>query len=198
MEYNKSLINAVSLTEEKIKALLKEKSVVTIAIDGRCGSGKSTFAELLSKNFECNVFHMDDFYLPLEKRTKERLDEAGGNIDRERFLKEVLVPAKNGEEVFYKVFDCKVQSLKALVTMKPKSIVITEGSYSCHNDFFALYDLHIFLTVSPETQKERIIKRNGEEEYKAFENKWIPYEERYFKEQDIENKCELVFEMKSI
>ncbi|MBP3560801.1 MAG: AAA family ATPase [Clostridia bacterium] len=195
MEYNKSLINSVILTEEKIKALLKEKSVVTIAIDGRCGSGKSTFAELLSKKFDCNVFHMDDFYLPLEKRTKERLDEAGGNIDRQRFLKEVIVPARNGEAVFYKAFDCKVQSLKPTVTMKPKSIVITEGSYSCHNDFYDLYDLHIFLTVSPEIQKERIIKRNGEDGYKAFENKWIPFEERYFKEQDVKSKCELVFEM---
>lgn len=198
MEYNKSLINAVSLTEEKIKALLKEKSVVTIAIDGRCGSGKSTFAELLSKNFECNVFHMDDFYLPLEKRTKERLDEAGGNIDRERFSNEVLLPALNGEVVSYKAFDCKTQSYKPCVEIQPEKVVIIEGSYSCHSDFFALYDLHIFLTISPEMQKERVVKRNGEDGYKIFKSKWIPAEEKYFNEQDIQNKCELVFEMKSI
>ena len=195
MEHNNAFKTAVEKTEDKIKTVLKEKGNALIAIDGRCGSGKSTFAELLSKKFDCNVFHMDDFYLPLEKRTKERLDEAGGNIDRQRFLEEVIVPARNGEAVFYKAFDCKLQSLKPTVTMKPKSIVITEGSYSCHNDFYALYDLHIFLTISSETQKERIIKRNGEDGYKAFESKWIPYEERYFKEQDIENKCEIVFEM---
>ena len=195
MEHNNAFKTAVEKTEDKMKTVLKEKGNALIAIDGRCGSGKSTFAELLSKKFDCNVFHMDDFYLPLEKRTKERLDEAGGNIDRERFLKEVLVPSKKGEDVFYKVFDCAAQSLKPPIKISPKNIVITEGSYSCHNDFYALYDLHIFLTVSPENQKERIKKRNGEEGYKAFENKWIPYEERYFKEQDIENKCEIVFEM---
>ncbi len=193
MEYNEALKTAVEKTEDKIKTVLKEKGKALIAIDGRCGSGKSTFAELLSKKVDCNVFHMDDFYLPLEKRTKERLDEAGGNIDRERFFKEVLVPSKNGEDVFYKVFDCAAQSLKPPIKIPPKNIVVIEGSYSCHNDFYALYDLHIFLTVSPEIQKERIKKRNGEEGYKAFENKWIPFEERYFKEQDIENKCEIVF-----
>lgn len=193
MEYNKSLENAVSLTEEKIKAILKEKGKVAVAIDGRCGSGKSTFAELLSKKFDCNVFHMDDFYLPLEKRTKERLNQSGGNIDRERFLEEALVPSKNGEAVIYKVFDCTAQALKPPVTKKPKNIVITEGSYSCHPEFYDFYDLHIFLTVSPEIQKERIIKRNGEEGYKIFKDKWIPFEEKYFNEQDIENKCDLVF-----
>lgn len=195
MEYNKAFRNALEIVKEEIKSILKEKETAIIAIDGRCGSGKTTLANAISEDFNCNVFHMDDFYLPLEKRTKERLDESGGNIDRQRFLEEVIVPARNGEAVFYKAFDCKLQSLKASVTMKPKSIVITEGSYSCHNDFYVLYDLHIFLTISSETQKERIIKRNGEDGYKAFENKWIPFEEKYFKEQDVKSKCELVFEM---
>lgn len=195
MEYNKAFRNALEIVKEEIKSILKEKETAIIAIDGRCGSGKTTLANAISEDFNCNVFHMDDFYLPLEKRTKERLDESGGNIDRQRFLEEVIVPARNGEAVFYKAFDCKLQSLKASVIMKPKSIVIAEGSYSCHNDFYDLYDLHIFLTVSPEAQKERIIKRNGEEGYKLFENKWIPLEEKYFTEQDVKGKCELVFEM---
>ena len=195
MEYNKAFRNALEIVKEEIKSIRKEKETAIIAIDGRCGSGKTTLANAISEDFNCNVFHMDDFYLPLEKRTKERLDESGGNIDRQRFLEEVIVPARNGEAVFYKAFDCKMQSLKASVTMKPKSIVITEGSYSCHNDFYALYDLHIFLTISSETQKERIIKRNGEDGYKAFENKWIPFEEKYFKEQDVKSKCELIFEL---
>ena len=195
MEYNKAFRNALEIVKEEIKSILKEKETAIIAIDGRCGSGKTTLANAISEDFNCNVFHMDDFYLPLEKRTKERLDESGGNIDRQRFLEEVIVPARNGEAVFYKAFDCKLQSLKPTVTMKPKSIVIIEGSYSCHNDFYALYDLHVFLTISPETQKERIIKRNGEDGYKAFENKWIPFEEKYFKEQEVKSKCELVFEM---
>ena len=194
MEYSQSFKNAVDLTEEKINALLKEKSTVAIAIDGRCASGKTSLAKVLSQRLVCTVFHIDDFYLPREKQTEERLRQSGGNIDRERFLNEVLSPALNGKTVSLKAFDCKTQGYKPSVEIQPEKVVIIEGSYSCHNDFYALCDLHIYLTISPEMQKERIVKRNGEEGYKIFESKWIPAEEKYFNEQGIENKCELVFE----
>lgn len=195
MEYNQTLINAVALTEEKINKLLDEKGRVVVSVDGRSASGKTIFAKMLSQRLGCTVFHIDDFYLPREKQTEERLSQAGGNIDRERFLNEALLPSLKGEKITYKAFDCKTQGYKDSFEIKPQRVVIAEGSYSCHNDFYDLYDLHIFLTVSPEAQKERIIKRNGEEGYKLFENKWIPLEEKYFTEQDVKGKCELVFEM---
>ncbi len=187
-----------SAVEETIKIInekLKEKGTVKIAIDGRCGSGKSTFGEILSKEFECNLFHMDDFYLTPEKRTTERLNEPGGNVDRERFLNEVLNPVTKGENVFYRVYDCETQTFKESVEITPKNIVITEGSYSCHPELFDFYDLHIFLTVSPETQMKRIINRNGKEDAQNFKNKWIPLEEKYFEHFEIEKKCDIIFNM---
>ena len=39
--------------------------------------------------FDCHIFHMDDFYLQKYQRTQERYNEPGGNVDRERFKKEV-------------------------------------------------------------------------------------------------------------
>lgn len=193
MEYNELLINAVNQTEEEIISLLKGKDRVLIAVDGRSASGKTTFAKLLKERLDSTLFHIDDFYLPREMQTEERLSRSGGNIDRNRFLNEVLLPSLKGEKITYIPFDCKTQDYKDGYEINPAKIVIAEGSYSCHNEFFDLYDLHIFLTISPETQKERIIKRNGEEGYKIFKDKWIPFEERYFNEQDIENKCRLVF-----
>ncbi len=193
MEYSQSIEYAVNITEKRIKELLREKSRVLIAVEGRSASGKTTFAKLLSQRLSCTVFHIDDFYLPKEKQTEERLSQSGGNIDRESFLNYLLLPSLKGEEVIYKAFDCKTQRYKDSVKIQSGKIVVTEGVYSCHNDFYDLYDLHIFLTVSPEIQKERIIKRNGEDVYKIFKDKWIPREENYFKEQDIKNKCELVF-----
>ena len=57
-----------------------------VAIDGRCGSGKTSLAALIAALFPCNVFHMDDFFLPPALRTPERLSQPGGNVDRERML----------------------------------------------------------------------------------------------------------------
>ena len=35
-----------------------------VAVDGRCGSGKSTLSELAARRLHCPLFHMDDFFLP--------------------------------------------------------------------------------------------------------------------------------------
>ena len=47
---------------EKIETILKEKHSVIIAIDGNSGAGKSTLAKHIEEHFDCNVFHMDDFF----------------------------------------------------------------------------------------------------------------------------------------
>ena len=40
-----------------------------LAIDGPCGSGKTTLAALLARLYDCPVFHADDFFLRPEQRT---------------------------------------------------------------------------------------------------------------------------------
>ena len=45
----------------KIVSASEEKEYVTVAIDGRCASGKTTLAKQISDRIPCNVFHTDDF-----------------------------------------------------------------------------------------------------------------------------------------
>ena len=70
-----------------------------IAIEGGSASGKTTLGALLETLYDCTVFHMDDFFLRPEQRTPERYAEVGGNIDRERFLEEVLIPLRQKETI---------------------------------------------------------------------------------------------------
>ena len=74
----------------KIEKLMQKKSFVSIAIDGGAASGKTTLAKVLSEKYHAPVIHMDDFFLRPEQRTPERFAEPGGNLDRERFLREVV------------------------------------------------------------------------------------------------------------
>ena len=67
------------------------KEPLLIAIDGRCAAGKTTTASLVKEKINCNIIHMDSFFLQPWQRTKERLDEPGGNVDYERVKKEVLI-----------------------------------------------------------------------------------------------------------
>ena len=148
---------------------------VVIAIEGGSASGKSTLSELLLDRYECSVIHMDDFFLRLEQRTKERLNEVGGNIDKERFVLEVL-PNLRSDKLSYRKFDCQTMTLGEVNEVTLNKLVVIEGVYSMHPEFGKYYDLAVFLDISKEKQKERILKRNSPEFAKRFFEEWIPLE----------------------
>lgn len=54
----------------KIHDIYEKNKNCIIAVDGRCGAGKTTFAQQLQNLFNCNVIHMDDFFLPRNMRTE--------------------------------------------------------------------------------------------------------------------------------
>lgn len=172
----------------RLTQLLAQKSHVTLAIDGRCCAGKSTLADLLAKKYPCNIIHMDDFYLPAELRTKKRLASPGGNVHYERFQKQVL-PAlftlqrhpQDFKPVSYQAFNCHTMRYhSALCTITDQPLTVVEGSYCLRPEFRDVFDCKVFLDISPELQKERLLLRNGKEALLNFESKWIPMEERYF------------------
>lgn len=171
---------------------LERKDSVLIAIDGRCGSGKTTLARALQTRLTCTVVHMDDFFLRPCQRTPERFAEPGGNVDRERFLEEVLRPLAAGKPFTFRPYDCAAQALSEPVEVTPAAVRIVEGSYACHPLLTPWYDARIFLTLSPEEQQRRILLRNGPEKLEMFKSRWIPFEEKYFSAFDVENKADLV------
>ena len=183
---------------EKIVAQIKDwietqegKERIIVSIDGSCTSGKSTLAAALASELDCNLFHMDDFFLRPQQRTAERYAEAGGNVDYERFYREVLKPLKTGEAFSYRLFDCRSGLLAEEVSVMPKRINIIEGSYSQHPYFGNVYDLKVFLLVSPETREQRIRRRLPLLQKKFFTD-WIPMEQKYFEMFSIREKADLV------
>ncbi len=171
--------NIIAKVKPQIDALLKEKDFMIVAIDGRCTSGKTTLAAKLAEIYNCNVFHIDDFFLRPEQRTPERFAEVGGNVDYERFKDEVLIPLKAGQHFAYRPFDCSTFTLAEPVCVVPKKLNIVEGTYSHHPYFGEPYDLKIMLTVDEETQRQRIQQRPAFLHRRFFEE-WIPMENRYF------------------
>lgn len=178
----------------RLDSLLKTPDLVTVAIDGNCAGGKSTLAALLADVYECNVFHMDDFFLPEWRKTQTRLNEAGGNVDYERFRDEVLRHLGAGEEFSYRPFCCASQELLDPITVRPKQLNVIEGAYSLHPYLRDSYDLRVFLAIEPELQSKRILERNGPAMHQRFVEEWIPLENRYFAELEIASKCDIVLE----
>lgn len=182
---------------ETMEYLLERDEKVCVAIDGRAASGKSTLGAMLQRMFRANLFHMDDYFLRKEQRTPERLAEPGGNVDYERFGEEVLAGIQTGDSFAYRPFDCSAMEVGAPVDVLPNPVTVVEGSYSLHPTLASGYDLKVFLDISPETQSQRILLRNGEAMHNRFAKVWIPMEEKYFDTLKIREICDFVIDNES-
>lgn len=168
------------MTIEELIKKLKKKDHFILAIDGMCGSGKTTLAKELSCIFNAHVFHMDDFYLPENLRTTKRLQTPGGNIHYERFLETVLKPLSQCQTIYYQPFDCTTMKLSSNMQEIPYCPYnIIEGSYALRPELIPYYTDIIVLKITPEEQIKRLTNRNPEK-ISAFVKRWIPLENQYF------------------
>lgn len=185
-------MDRINIIKQNIDKLLQEKEFVVIAIDGSCAAGKSTLADQLMQLYDCNLFHMDDFFLRPEQRTEARFAEVGGNVDYERFNEELLQPLLTRGAFAYRPFDCSTFELAEPVSVQPRQLNIIEGSYCLHPYFKDPYDLVILLTIDPEERRRRILARPAFL-HERFFKEWIPMEERYAEGFDILSKADLIF-----
>ncbi len=165
---------------------------VIIGIDGMCATGKTTLGYYLTELFDCNLFHMDDFFLRPRQRTRERLEEIGGNVDYERFLEEVLTPVMQKRAVQYRPYDCHTGEIRKETEVPYRRLNVIEGSYSLHPYFGDCYDLRIFTESTEERQLRNIRERNGEKMLERFVQEWIPKENAYFEKYRIRENCMIV------
>ena len=177
---------------QALPPLPQKDEPVVIALDGRAASGKSTAAAILSEALGAGVVAMDDFFLPPELRTPERLAQPGGNVDYDRFAREVLPHLYKADAFAYRAFDCGEMKLGGEVVVPAGNLRIVEGSYSHHPRFGDYAALRIFFDLSPEEQAMRILKRNGEEMAQMFQTRWIPMEEAYFDAFAVREHADLI------
>ena len=174
----------------RIKSIYEECGMCIVAIDGNSGAGKSTLAAHLAAASHAGLIHMDDFFLPSELRTEERLNAPGGNIDYDRFNKEIIKGINSGKSFNYKAYSC-ANGVYSVKSEKCAPIYIIEGVYSLHPKWQEHIDLKIFMQVDYETQINRILGRSGAEKLNDFKNKWIPMENKYFDFYNIPALCDI-------
>jgi uridine kinase len=161
-----------------------------VGIDGRCGAGKSALADALLDRFDAAVVRMDDFYLPPELRTPERLAAPDGNIDWERFEVEVAAPLRAGQAIAHRRYDCQTGVFGPAVCLPDKPVLIIEGAYALHPSLAGLYGLTVFVSCDPQTQLARLGAR-APDRLGRFVAEWIPAEERYFERYRIPEAAEV-------
>lgn len=179
---------------QAIRRHLSAGQPLTLAIDGCSAAGKTTLARWLQEKYGCPVFHTDDFFLQTHQRTPQRLSQPGGNMDRERFLQEVLLPLSRGEDVTFRRFDCGAMALTPPVTVPYAPFQVVEGTYCLHPELAPYYTYSVFLRISPEEQRRRIQCRCTPEKAQQFFHRWIPLEQLYFQQLRPDARCDLILE----
>lgn len=163
-----------------------------LALDGRCGSGKTTLADRLARQFPaCIVLRTDDFYLPPAQRVHDWEKKPCANMDLTRLRDEALRPAYAGQPVQYCAYSCREGAYQPAKELPAQPLVILEGSYSHHPLLTGYETLRVFVTCSKEEQTRRLQEREGER-YENFAARWIPLEEGYFAGHKIEEIADFV------
>lgn len=184
---------------EKVLNLIDAKlsaAPLIIAIDGRCGAGKTTLAQALADARNYPIIHADDFFLRLEQRTPQRLEIPGQNLDWERLKAEVIAPIRQGRAVSYQPWDCQTKTFGITIEVPQSQVYIIEGSYTLNENLRDAYNLRIFVTVNPKEQLKRIGRRATHNDVEAFKQKWIPLEEKYFEACHVQECANLIIDTK--
>lgn len=172
-----------------IDSSMREHPKLRVAIDGPCASGKSTLGAALRDIYSCPLIRMDDFFLRPEQRTEERLAQAGGNVDYERFTDEVLSPLLVGQDFSYRPWSCQQGALGEAIDIPSAPLTVVEGSYSLRPDLRDAYQLRIWVEAPMDIRRQRLLERGGTECLARFEQLWIPLEDRYFHTCGVEKCC---------
>lgn len=185
-------LNGLTYIKQKIDELLEKKLTVIIGIDGMAASGKTTFANNLKEQYKAEVIHMDDFFLQDFQRTSERLLEVDGFVDYERFIEEVLRPLKMNSSFKYHKYNCQTKKMSEKYVNHNRDLFIIEGSYALKQSFDDIYDLKILMLIDDEKQLSRLSKRNLPHLVERFKQDWIPRENKYIKQYNLEKTVDCV------
>ena len=180
-----SALLSAALTQKPTRPLV-------LALDGRCGAGKTTLANALAAQFTgCTLLRTDDFYLPPAQRIPDWAHTPCANMDLARLRDEALCPVYAGQTVTYRAYSCREGAYLSPVQLPAQPLVILEGSYSHHPLLRPYETLRVFVTCTKAEQTRRLQAREGAR-YANFAARWIPLEEGYFKQYDIETAADFV------
>lgn len=167
--------------KERIKALLARQKQVVVAIDGGCAAGTEELAGMIAGEFDCNLFHTSDFFLP-------EMSDEGIYLDCERLHRVILEPVRRGIPFFF-----RPNGKEPMEAVAPKRLNVIEGTYSLHPDIRDAYDLKIVLRTDL-ALKQQFIKRLEPDMQIRFAAQMMPAEARYFTFTAWEKQCDYILE----
>lgn len=174
-----------------------EQKTILIAIDGRSGSGKSTFAKYFAKELErynitTAIIQTDNFYQkqenPLAK--PELIPGYAYGYFWKKLRKQVVTPLKENMSAKYMLSDWVSGKKQGQQIIEANQTVIVEGVISTYAKIADLFDLRIWLSCPKKVRIKRIIGR-GDFPEEELED-WQIIENAYVSRQNEQNNAHIV------
>ena len=191
-EIPESLLSAALELTPKLLGLRQSKQTPVVLIDGRAGSGKSTFARLLQElvfqdtKQSPKVIHMDDLYPGWDGLAQGSL----------YLVEQILKPLKLAGTAQWQRWDWANDKRggpdpgNGWREFDGQNMLIVEGCGSVTEQSKELADLTIWIEADRETRKERFEARDRGV-FSNFWNSWSAQEDEFFQEQRSEQLCQL-------
>lgn len=162
---------------------LINQTIVFLAMDGKSCSGKTTLADLIERERPVTVIHTDDFF--------DNPDSEAIGINSRRIISEIFNEIKVGKPLTYRKYDCRTKSFRNVLIEKVHPLVLIEGVFSANLELINRYQGIIFAEVDDDTRMERLLIRS-KPLISRFINEWIPREDRYFQNDRIRFRADLI------
>lgn len=160
-----------------------------IAIDGRSGSGKSTFATDLAKYLEATasvaILRLEDLYHGWD-----------GLHSSFELYERILPQLAAGITAAYPTWDWESSTLGQSSNFSPAEIVVVEGVGALHGAARKYLDLGIWLEAPENCRRDRALARDGET-YSPYWDMWAEQEDRYLKAHNPHHAADLVMDVAS-
>ena len=155
---------------------------VIVAIDGRSGSGKTTFAAELSAQLpDATVVHLDDIYPGWD----------GLAATPALVAAQVLAPLRRHELAAFRRFDWERDEFGPLVPVHPAAVVIVEGAGSSVGLARSYADLRLWLEADEPVRKRRALDRDGDA-YRPHWGRWARQEDEVFGADNTRERADII------
>jgi uridine kinase len=176
----------------------RDNTPFIIGINGIDASGKTQFTIKLEKfltfhSVEVQVIHLDDFQNPKRIRyvgSDEPLNYYQKSFDFNLLRKKLLQPIQQGQSLSFRMTHLDIitdtYSIEKIYKIGNDSVVILEGVFLFRPELIGFLDYKIFLDISFEEAKKRIIDRDvirfGNEVIEKIDRKYHPAQRKYLHE----------------
>ncbi|WP_062345659.1 uridine kinase family protein [Herbidospora yilanensis] len=140
-----------------------------VAVDGPGGSGKTTFAGLLSGALNgAPVVHSDDFPIPWDQGPESWFSH---------LTRDVLQPLQRATKATFLRYDWRTGTYAEQVEVPPATVVIVEGVSVARAECPAA--LRVWVEVAREVRRARVLARDGVEHVDNWAT-WTAAEDAWF------------------